>query len=253
MNNDPRLDPRCDDLGYSLRRYFVDCFYHRESAGIPEGSTLLDLGGTRVAKRGYFAIENLPLKVVSANCSPAAAPDVIAVAEELPFVDGTFDAVICSELLEHVYSPARVIDEVRRVMVPGGILLITVPFLVGIHADPGDYGRYTEQFWRKLLAEKGFELQRLERQGAFWSVVCDLLRIFAVSLRRDGLFGRVAVRLFCQALRVGRKRALAFESAGREEEGRFRSGFTTGYGIVARKKLPHEALWRQGVNTDSKE
>ncbi len=234
MTTNLAIDPRYDDLGYSLRRYFVDYFYHREAAALPEGAVVLDLGGAKAAKRGQFDIGHLPLQVISVNCSPAAAPDVLAAAEELPFGDGMFRAAICSELLEHVYSPARVLDEVHRVLEPGGTLLITVPFLVGIHADPGDYGRYTEQFWRVLLAEKGFEVQHLERHGAFWSVVCDLLRTFVVSRRHEGFVGRTTTRFLNQALRLGRRKALAHEGAG-EGTGRFGTDFTTGYGIVARK------------------
>lgn len=234
MKTNLAIDPRYDDLGYSLRRYFVDCFYYREAAALPEGAVVLDLGGAKAAKRGQFNIGCLPLQVISVNCSPAAAPDVLAAAEELPFGDGMFRAVICSELLEHVYSPARVLEEVRRVLEPGGTLLITVPFLVGIHADPGDYGRYTEQFWRALLAEKGFEVQHLERQGAFWSVVCDLLRTFVVSRRQEGAVDRTTAYFLNQALRLGRRKALTHERAG-DGTGRFRTDFTTGYGIVARK------------------
>lgn len=232
----PPIDPRCDDLGYSSRRYFVDSFFLRHVAEIQRDSLVLDLGGTNVEKRGQFDIKRFPLKVVSANCSPTKSPDVLAFAEDLPFSEGAFQVVICSELLEHVYSPGRVLDEVYRVLEPGGVLLITVPFLVGVHADPADFGRYTEHFWRTLLPEKRFQIQSLERHGAFWSVACDLLRTLAVSKRHVGFWRRALALCFNQALRLGRRKALVYEELHRQADGRFFTDFTTGYGIVARKR-----------------
>ena len=45
----------------------------------------------------------------------------------LPFLEGTYDAVICSEVLEHVDSPKESIKELIRVLKPGGILALSVP------------------------------------------------------------------------------------------------------------------------------
>ncbi len=48
-------------------------------------------------------------------------------AEELPFEDATFDRVYCSEVLEHVINPKGVIAEMRRVLKPDGIGVVSVP------------------------------------------------------------------------------------------------------------------------------
>jgi len=55
---------------------------------------------------------------------------VNADAQQLPVPDASFDAVVCLEVLEHVPSPERVIDEVRRILRPGGLALLSVPNLV---------------------------------------------------------------------------------------------------------------------------
>ena len=70
-------------------------------------------------------------------------PGVRADAARLPFRSGTFDCVLATALLEHVPYPSHIVREVRRVLRPGGLLCVEVPFLEGYHADPDDYQRFT--------------------------------------------------------------------------------------------------------------
>lgn len=57
--------------------------------------------------------------------------------------DNRFDAVICTEVLEHAEDPNLVIGEIWRVLKPGGLALVTTPFVYGVHGSPYDYRRYT--------------------------------------------------------------------------------------------------------------
>jgi SAM-dependent methyltransferase len=69
------------------------------------------------------------------------------------FPPESFDVVICMEVMEHVAQPFVVIEEIRKVLKPGGILLATAPFEHGLHGEEyGDYFRYTRQGWRKILS-----------------------------------------------------------------------------------------------------
>ncbi len=47
--------------------------------------------------------------------------------EKLSFADGTFDLVLCCEVLEHVPHPEKALSELRRVLRPGGVLIASVP------------------------------------------------------------------------------------------------------------------------------
>lgn len=71
----------------------------------------------------------------------------------LPFPAGVFDGVVLTEVLEHCIDPRAAIGEVRRVLKPGGLLLVTSPFFWPDHRteDYRDYWRFTEQAWELLL------------------------------------------------------------------------------------------------------
>jgi SAM-dependent methyltransferase len=49
--------------------------------------------------------------------------------EKIPYPDAFFDAVVCGEVIEHVVDTDNLLREVRRVLIPGGTLIITTPNL----------------------------------------------------------------------------------------------------------------------------
>ncbi len=225
------------DMTYSLRRHFIDEFHFRNVASLPNGGLVLDLGGNRIAKRGLFDIESYDLCVVYANLSAAKRPHVQAEAEYLPFMGGKFDAVVCSELLEHVPEPTVVLSEIHRVLRKEGTLLMCVPFLNRIHGDPYDYGRYTDYYWSRTLHGLGFREIVIEKQGLFWSVLADMLReLAAVKAKQPRSQPAWLGRVFSYALGEGRRKALEWDNQLASKENHSLNGFTTGFGIRAKKE-----------------
>lgn len=232
----PRPIDLLKDLGYTLRRFYVDDFHFRHVPDLPEGGLVLDLGGNRVGKRGAFDIDRFPLHVVYANLSVAKRPHVQTDAAVLPFGNATFDAVICSELLEHVFEPQEVPAEIHRVLKPGGTLLVCVPFMNRIHGDPYDFGRYTDQYWSRTLDKIGFRDIHIEKQGLFWSVLVDVLRDLAYVKTSRGLLQRPwIVGLVSSFMAAAKRKALQWDSAKRAGGDASPQGYTTGFGITARK------------------
>ena len=73
----------------------------------------------------------------------------------LDFPDDHFNAVVCWSVLEHVPEPQLAIAEMRRVLKPGGVIWVQVPFLFPYHADPYDYWRVTPPGLRRWMS--GFD------------------------------------------------------------------------------------------------
>ena len=73
----------------------------------------------------------------------------------LGFGDGEVGTAICLETLEHVSDPPLACRELTRVVADGGVLILSAPTLLGIHAYPDDYFRFMPDSFRTLLA--GFD------------------------------------------------------------------------------------------------
>ena len=81
--------------------------------------------------------------VVNYEIVPYVSTDVVGVAELLPFLPNSFDAVLSLQVLEHVKDPFACAREMLRVLKPGGTLVVAVPFLQPLHAYPHHYYNMT--------------------------------------------------------------------------------------------------------------
>lgn len=77
---------------------------------------------------------------------------VLAQAHRLPFKNACFDAVVCDQVLEHVSDPSGVARELMRVLKPGGLAYIGVPFVFPLHPSPRDYARWSVDGLESLLS-----------------------------------------------------------------------------------------------------
>jgi SAM-dependent methyltransferase len=105
----------------------------REPTDFPLGRWNLYIGGAGRAVDGYVNLDLFRFPGV----------DVQADAEQLPFLAAQFTRIECDAVLEHVRSPERVMEEIRRVLAPGGYLHLVTPFCHPFHEYPKDYRRFT--------------------------------------------------------------------------------------------------------------
>lgn len=89
----------------------------------------------------------------------------------IPFVDDTFDAILCTEVLEHVPEPGPFIAELHRVLKPGGRAIITLPWSARFHYQPHDYHRYTPSMLARLFA--GFAQCAIRPRGTELTVIAS--------------------------------------------------------------------------------
>lgn len=101
--------------------------------------------------------------------------DVFALGEHLPFRAGVFNTVLCTEVLEHVPSPAESLLEISRILVPAGIAIVTTPFCYRIHEAPWDFFRYTPFALRYLAEKSGMEVIEILPRGGYLTVLADFI------------------------------------------------------------------------------
>ncbi|MBB4155137.1 SAM-dependent methyltransferase [Sphingomonas jinjuensis] len=90
-------------------------------------------------------------RIVYCDVDVRASVDLFCDGHDLPFVDGSFDAVVTTAVLEHVINPERVAAEIGRVVKLGGYLYSELPFMQQVHEGAYDFTRYTLSGHRRLF------------------------------------------------------------------------------------------------------
>lgn len=121
----------------------------------PRGRELavLDIGCGDKPFLPYFAA--VAREYVGLDVAPGPHVDVVSPAETLPFADARFDAVLCTQVLEHVLDPPAVLSEIHRVLKPGGIALVSTHGTAAYHPHPTDLWRWTQEGLVKVVRDSG--------------------------------------------------------------------------------------------------
>jgi FkbM family methyltransferase len=91
--------------------------------------------------------------------------DILAI----PAPDDSFDIILCTEVLEHVPEPIKVLKEISRLLRPGGRAFITAPLGSGLHQLPFHfYGGYTPEWYKRFCREAGMEATEIIPNGGFF-------------------------------------------------------------------------------------
>ena len=114
--------------------------------------------------------------------------DVVYYGDSFPFTNGSFDTVLCTQVLEHVPDPKSLVNEMARVLRPGGHLIVTVPFSYRLHSEPYDYWRFTKHGLALLIESAGLSLEYISDRGGFWKVIgqslCSYLGFRVAKMER---------------------------------------------------------------------
>ncbi len=101
--------------------------------------------------------------------------DVFYDGNTLPFGNNTFDAVVCFEVLEHLFNAEHVLKEINRTLKDDALALFTLPFAWDEHEIPYDFARYTSFGIKHVLERAGFETIELRKSTTYFLAACQLL------------------------------------------------------------------------------
>lgn len=160
---------------------------------------VLDVGcGEKPYQELFSSTYYVGVEIASARPERKQEADLLYDGARLPFGDSTFDSVVCSEVLEHIFDPERFLRELGRVLRPGGTVLLTVPFLWPEHEQPQDFGRYSSFGIRHLSLQCGFAVISSTKALSGFGAVCQLLAALAFGQFRRR--GRWVARIFTPLL-----------------------------------------------------
>jgi SAM-dependent methyltransferase len=138
---------------------------------LPASSLVLDAGAGEGRFRDLFAHTTyLGVDLAVGDTSwDYSGLDAINSLDQLCFHDNTFDAVIFTQVMEHVAEPSAVIAEIQRVLKPGGVLILVAPQSWHEHQIPYDFYRYTSYGIKHLLEKHGLVIEEMKPLGGyFW-------------------------------------------------------------------------------------
>ena len=136
-------------------------------------------------------------KITTIDIDPARKPDIVMDVTNLEFNDNSFDLVIMMEVLEHVKEPKKALSEIYRVLSHNGKLIMSTPFILGIHDEPYDYYRFTKYGLEYLLRDFKIEIQ--ETNDFAHTILVLIGRLMKSKLRRDKI---VSLMIFMPLLLV---------------------------------------------------
>lgn len=141
---------------------------------LPEDALGLNIGAGK---------SNLDPRILNLEIKDGQGIDIVGSVEDIPAKDSSFDFVITQEVLEHVESPLKGIKEIHRVLKPGGLAYIQLPFIIGFHPCPNDYWRFSHEGMRALADSSGLDVIELDMSvGPAVGFYRILVEFFAVLI-----------------------------------------------------------------------
>ena len=193
VNEDFSRRPKLQDIG----RWYVTRFVEEVAKSLPRGSSILDAGAGECVYKRFFShcdYKAIDLAVGEQEWN-YANPDYIAPLHDMPIPSNTFDAVLCTQVLEHIEWPRESVKEMYRVLKPGGRLFVTAPMSHNEHQVPYDFFRYTSFGLRSICEHAGFKDIEIRPFGGLWARwAYELPRCLSLLPGTGMLSGRFSVK-----------------------------------------------------------
>lgn len=167
------------------------CIWNAVQASAPKFSGhLLDVGCGRMPYKDFLLKNNYITKYTGLDIETALVyeegvkPDFTWDGVTMPFADNSFDTLMATEVLEHCPDPARIVNEMKRVLKPGGLIFFTVPFLWYLHEVPHDEYRYTPFALERIFTGCGMEEVKIAAHGGWDMAMAQMLGLWIAFTKR---------------------------------------------------------------------
>lgn len=184
---------------------------------LPPGSSLLDVGAGEQRYRSYCS----HLRYVSQDFCQYTGDgdgralqtgtwntrtiDIVSDIAAIPVDDGSFDAVLCTEVLEHVPDPLAALREFYRVLKRGGELILTAPFCSVTHMAPYHfYSGFNRYFYLYHLPTFGFTVLEINANGNYAEYMGQELRRTLTMHGRTPFYIKASIAILLRFIGVNR-------------------------------------------------
>ena len=167
---------------------------------LPE-SRVLSIGGYGATDTQLDIIcSKLNLQLITLDIDDNHMPDILAdIGSSQIFQQSDFSAVVALEVFEHIQDYERALENIHKMLVPGGLVIVSTPWIIPVHDKPADFRRYTH-FELARIFGKWFTTEVGYRGGYTQSVLVLGLR----GLMTGGASGKficvlsLCVSFFCK-------------------------------------------------------
>lgn len=191
--------------------------------GLPEGSKILDAGAGEQQYKNLCQHldytsqdfceytgegDSVALQTGTFDTSQI---DVVSDITSIPLPDESFDAVMCTEVIEHVPDPIKAIEELQRLLKKGGSLILTAPFSSLTHYAPYHFMTGFNKYFYLHYFKESFEIRELIANGTYFDVIAqEIRRVSTVaesySNTKTGVFAKLIIGFLLVLLNRLRRR-----------------------------------------------
>ncbi|MGD9131075.1 MAG: class I SAM-dependent methyltransferase [Candidatus Bathyarchaeota archaeon] len=155
----------------SVDYYYIQKFMRDSAFTLEHKKLIIDVGSGRSPFKNYIS-HNL---WVSIDRRIYSGVTLIGDIRSLPLRKEIADAIVCTQVLEHVMDINATFQEFKRVLSVGGYLVLTIPLIFGVHDNP-DFWRFTDEGIRHILQKYNFKILKIKKKGGVFSTLGLIIR-----------------------------------------------------------------------------
>ncbi len=166
-------------------RVYLDKFVRAAAASVSGSDLVLDAGAGNCLYEALFAGKRYQSTDLGQTAKSYGRLSYYCNLASVPVRDNTYRMIVCTQTLEHVTDPLRVLGELYRALAPGGELWLSAPLFYEEHEVPYDFFRYTRFGLSHLLERCGFQVVSLEPLEGYFGTLSYQLDLACQSLPRS--------------------------------------------------------------------